>query len=380
MSGEGNRVNNPWVLSKQDNVMEVSMIKIGNRTIGYAEKPYFIADIAANHDGDLSRAFRLIELAKESGADAAKFQNFKASTIVSRGGFASLGKRLSHQSAWKKSVYEVYEDCSINRGWTAGLKEKCDEVGIEYMTTPYDYEAADLAEPFVNAYKIGSGDITWTAFLEYVAKKNKPVLLATGASVPEDVQRAVKTILAVNKELILLQCNTNYTASADNFKYINLNVLKTYAALYPGTVLGLSDHTPGHAAVLGAIALGARVIEKHFTDDNDRMGPDHRFSLTPFTWKEMVGRSLELWQALGDGVKRIEENEREAAVIQRRSLYYTKDLEAGTILRREDLFPLRPMKEDGIPPYETDRVTGEELVTDVKADTAVKWEDLGRQP
>lgn len=352
------------------------MITIGNRPVGTKEPPYFIADIAANHDGDLGRALKLIELAKESGADAAKFQNFKAPTIVSRGGFASLGKMLSHQASWKKSVYEVYEDCSLNKEWTPIIKRKCEEVGIEYMTTPYDFEAADLAEPYVHAYKIGSGDITWTGFLKYIAGKGKPVLLATGASELSDVIRAVAAIRDINSEIILLQCNTNYTASTGNFKFINLNVLKTYAGLYPDIVLGLSDHTLGHVTVLGAVALGARVIEKHFTDDNDRTGPDHGFSLNPSAWREMVDRTMDLWYALGDGVKKIEENEKEAFVIQRRALYYTKSLAGGSTIEKETLIPLRPNKKEGIPPYRADEIIGRTLAKDVTADTCAAWEDF----
>ena len=121
-----------------------------------------------------------------------------------------------------------------------------------------------------------------------IAQKGKPVLLATGAATMEDVERAVATVLAYNRKLVLLQCNTNYTGSLENFRFINLRVLETYTIRYPHMVLGLSDHTPGHSAVLGAIALGARVIEKHFTDDNRRIGPDHSFAMNPRTWREMI--------------------------------------------------------------------------------------------
>lgn len=352
------------------------MIIIGSRIIDESEPPYFIADIASNHDGDINRAFRLIELAKESGADAAKFQNFKAASIVSKGGFASLGGQLSHQASWKKSVYEVYEACSIADEWSERLKKKCEEVRIEYMTSPYHPEAADLVDPYVNAYKIGSGDITYLALLQYIARKNKPVILATGASGFEDVDRAVKAILKLNPQLVLLQCNTNYTASADNYKYVNLKVLKAYSLLYPGLILGLSDHTPGPAAVLGAVALGARVIEKHFTDDNNRDGPDHKFSLNPSSWREMVDRSAEVFQALGDGFKKVEENERETAILQRRSLYSTRKLAAGTRLKREDLYPLRPIREDGIPPYEITKLIGRTLKREMSADTCITWKDV----
>lgn len=354
----------------------MNMIKVGNRYIGENEKPYFIADIAANHDGDLERAFHLIELAKESGADAAKFQNFKAEKIVSKNGFSFIGKQLSHQASWKKSVYEVYEDASIPEEWTQRLKEKCDEVGIEYMTSPYDFQSIDSVDPYVNAYKIGSGDITWLDILQYIASKNKPVLLATGASDLGDVKRAVDTIREINYNIVLMQCNTNYTADKENFKFINLNVLKEYRKSYPDMILGLSDHTYGHTTVLGAIALGARVIEKHFTDDNNRIGPDHKFSMNPKTWNEMVKRSIELWEALGDGIKRVEENEKQTVMIQRRALYYAKDLSQGTVIKDEDLLPVRPMNARGIPPYDIKEIVGKKLNLDVTKDDIVKMEDI----
>ena len=263
--------------------MPSNKIKIGKKYVGNGCDLYFIADIGANHDGDINRAFKLIELAKESGADAAKFQNFQAKTIVSNKGFNDLGGKSSHQSSWKKSVYEIYEDASISYEWTSKIKEKCDEVGIEYCTSAYDFNSVDNVDPFLNVYKIGSGDITWIEILDYIASKNKPVILATGASNMEDVNRAMSALLAKNSNIILMQCNTNYTASNENYKYINLNVLKTYKQKYPDIVLGLSDHTFGSSTVLGSIVYGARVFEKHFTDDNNRQGPDHKFAMNPKT-------------------------------------------------------------------------------------------------
>lgn len=353
-----------------------SKIRIGDRIIEKGGKPYFIADIAANHDGSIDRAFKLIELAKEAGADVAKFQNFSANKIVSRKGFDTLGGQLSHQASWKKSVYDVYEDASIPEEWTRRLREKCDEVGIEYMTSPYDFDSVDLVEPYVNAYKIGSGDITWSEILKYIANKGKPVLLATGASDLDDVKRAMDEIGSINGNVVLMQCNTNYTASKENFKYINLNVLNVYRKMYPNIILGLSDHTLGYSTVLGAIAFGATVIEKHFTDDNDRIGPDHKFSMNPTTWREMVKAANELYLSLGDGVKRIEKNEQQTAIVQRRSLHYRKDLKAGHVITRDDLFPLRPIKQDGIPPYEIDKIIGKTILKDVQSDNYAKWSDF----
>ena len=133
--------------------------------------------------------------------------------------------------------------------------------------------------------------------------KKKPVILATGASTLKDVDRAVKEIFKSNKDICLMQCNTNYTAENNNFNHINLNVLKTFKKRYPKIILGLSDHTFGHSTVLGAITLGARMVEKHFTDNNNREGPDHKFSMNPKSWKDMVDRSRELENSLGSGKK-----------------------------------------------------------------------------
>ncbi len=356
--------------------MEKNTIKLGNTIVGRDQPMYFIADIAANHDGDIGRAYRLIELAKEAGADAAKFQNFVAARIVSKKGFEGLGRKLSHQSKWKKPVYQVYEDASLSYDWTQRLKSKCDEVGIEYFTSPYDMETVDRVDPYVSMYKIGSGDITWLEIVEYIAKKGKPVLIATGASNAEDVHRAMAVLLAHTKDIVLMQCNTNYTVDRENYKYVNLNVLKTFARTYPQVVLGLSDHTIGDAAVLGAIALGARVIEKHFTDDNTREGPDHAFAMNPHSWRDMVERAHELYDALGDGVKRVEKNEEEAAIVQRRALRYTRDMKSGETLAQRDLVPVRPIPQGGIPPYEVARVLGRGVGRDVQMDDLVVWSDL----
>lgn len=350
-------------------------IKIGETLITNEGRPYFIADIAANHDGDLGRAYKLIELAKESGADVAKFQNFKAQTIVSKLAFDAMPKQ-THQAKWSKSVYEVYDEAAIADEWTAKLKEKCDEVGIEYMTSPYDFDAIDSVDKYVNAYKVGSGDITWLEIIEYMAKKGKPILLATGAANIEEVKAAMECVEKYTKDIVLMQCNTNYTASEENFKHINLNVLRTYRELFPDCVLGLSDHTFGHSTVVGAIALGARVIEKHFTDDNGRVGPDHKFAMNPTTWKNMVKSSIEVWEALGDGVKKVEDNELNSRIVQQRSLFVQRDMKAGEKITREDIIPLRPIMVDGIKPDNMDKVVGRTLCKDISAGNHIRWEDI----
>ena len=341
-------------------------IKIGNRYIGIGDAPYFIADIGANHDGSLDKAFKLIELAKEAGADAAKFQNFKADQIVSKLGFESLGGQVGHQANWKKSVFEIYEEASISQDWTPLLKKKCVEVGIDYFTSPYDLESVDHVDPYVDLYKIGSGDITWLEIIKHIASKNKPILIATGASEMTDVVRAMNTIEACTDNVVLMQCNTNYTLDAEKYKHVNLNVLKTFSARFPNVILGLSDHTLGHATVLGAVALGAVFIEKHFTDSNENEGPDHKFAMNPKSWRKMVDNANILYHSLGDGIKTVELNENDAKIVQRRCLRAARDISKGEIITKEDFVVLRPAPKDSIEPYELDKLIGKIIIQDIK--------------
>jgi sialic acid synthase SpsE len=348
-------------------------LKLGKKIVGLENPTYFVADISANHDGDLGRAKLLVRLCAEAGANAAKFQNFRASKIVSDKGFQALGSQLSHQSTWKKNVFQVYQEATLPWEWTPILSQECSAYGIDYFSAPYDLEAVDMLDPHVELFKIGSGDITWPEMLRQVAKKQKPVLLATGASEIEEVQRAVQEILKINRKLVLMQCNTDYTGSVGAFRHIHLKVLETYRTMFPELILGLSDHTPGHATVLGAVTLGARVIEKHFTDDNCREGPDHPFSMTPQAWRDMVDRTRELESALGSSLKVVEENERQTVVLQRRCLRAVRDLSLGTMLRPELLEALRPAPTDAVMPFDLSRVVGKKLTHNLLAGEYLKW-------
>ncbi|WBX76165.1 N-acetylneuraminate synthase family protein [Tenacibaculum ovolyticum] len=344
----------------------MNKIKLGSKIID-DNSLYFIADIGANHNGSLQKALKLIHLAKEAGADAAKFQNFQANKIVSKAGFDKMKGKLSHQSKWKKSVFEVYEDASISKDWTKILKEECNKVGIDYFTSAYDFESVDIVDQYVDLYKIGSGDISWLEIIDYILDKNKPVLIATGASTNEDVTRVMDMAMKKTNDLVLMQCNTNYTGSNENYKYCNLNVLKQFSKDYPNIVLGLSDHTAGHATTLGAITLGARVIEKHFTDDNNQIGPDHGFAMNPKSWRDMVDRSYELLVALGDGEKRVEPNEEQSKLVQRRCLRVVNNLKKGHILSNDDFVALRPISAGGFEPYQKINLIGKKLLQDIEA-------------
>jgi len=351
-------------------------LKINKTFIGDNYPTYFIADIAANHNGSLEKAKRLIRLCASAGANAAKFQHFKAETIVSDYGFKKI-KKLTHQKKWKKSVFQVYKEASIDPSWNIELKKTCQKYNIDFMTSPYDLDYVDEVDKYISAYKIGSGDITWTEIIKKIAKKNKVVILATGASDNKDVIRAVNSIKKINKKIVLMQCNTNYTADQNNLKYLNLNVLNSYKKQFDKSViLGLSDHTLGHLSVLGAVAMGARVIEKHFTDNNFQYGPDHKFSMNPKTWEKMVNETRILESALGDGIKKIEKNERKSIIVQRRSIRAKENIKKGSLIKKSMLINLRPITNNGISPYKIDRILNKKTKVNIKAQEEMTWKKI----
>jgi len=352
------------------------IMKIGNKEIIASSPTYFIADIAANHDGNLERALHLMTLAKQAGADAAKFQHFRADHIVSDKGFNDLGTGIAHQSSWDKPVSQVYAEASLDWEWTSVLKDHADKIGIDFFTSPYDFGAVDHVDPYVEVYKIGSGDITWLEIIDYIASKGKPMILATGASTMNEVADAVSVIRKRTNEYCVMQCNTNYTGSQVNLHHINLNVLKSYSREFPDAILGLSDHTHGHVSVLGAVALGARIIEKHFTDDVDREGPDHAFSMNEVTWREMVLRTRDLEFCLGNGEKVVESNEKESMIVQRRGLRTARGISKGSQISREDIVVLRPCTSETIPASMVSEIIGHELACDLEEGAPIRWSNL----
>ena len=351
----------------------MTTIAIGERLIGDDYPTYTIADVGANHDGSLDRAKMLIRMAAESGADCAKFQTFSADKIVSDEGFKRLG-RLSHQASWKKSVYDVYKDASMPREWIPELAAMCKECGIDFASTPYDREALDLLLPHMPFVKIGSGDITWLDFLGFVAERGKPVILSTGASTIGEVDAAMQVLSGC--PMVLCQCQTSYTGDdEENLKHVNLRVLNTYRAMYPNATLGLSDHTHSRATVAGAVALGARVIEKHFTDDCTREGPDHRFALRPNEWRDMVTTIRQLESALGSPRKSITAVEKATVVMQRRGLYATRTLECGDRVDIDDIAVLRPGPTDfdAVPISKLNDIVGRQVSIRITEGEPIIW-------
>jgi sialic acid synthase SpsE len=367
--------------------------------VGEGQPVYYIADIAANHGGDLGLAKELIMAAAESGASAAKFQNFTAQSLVSAKGFESLVTVGAHQSKWKDSVFDSYDAATLNLDWTQELMETAHKAGIDYFTSAYSKELLDATLPYIDAIKVGSGDITYHQLIESARRSGKPFFIATGASYSYEVDLAVECISAQDDIFCLMQCNTDYTAESfddvsivqSRYNNINLKCLDTFAQKYPNVILGLSDHTHGHLTVLGAVGLyNCAVVEKHFTFDNSIEGQDHSFSMTPKSWRKMVdeadllrlelenvqdyekrfsltaqacGDSDALRSAIGDGLKKVMDNEKDTRIVQRRSICTSRDLEKGHILKETDFDYLRPFPANSFSPYQNKELHGKKLNT-----------------
>jgi len=337
-------------------------VKIGDRWVGEGEPAYIIAEVGSNFDKSIDRAKSLIDLAKECGADAVKFQCFSADTIVSEKGFEGL--TVGFQSKWDKPVYEVYKDAEFPRKWHKELFDYANAKQIDFLSAPYDMEAVDILDELgVKVFKIGSGDITWHEIIEHIARKAKPVILATGASTIDEVGEALRVIRSTgNEQIILLQCVTNYPS---HFEYANIRAMKAMGDRF-GLAVGYSDHTPGSLVPLGAVALGGCVIEKHFTDDKSRKGPDHPFAMDGKDFKEMVDSIRRLEKALGSPDKDLYDEEHETVILQRRCLRAARDIPRGTQISEEMIVALRPAPKEGLLPKDKAVVIGKRTKEDIK--------------
>jgi N-acetylneuraminate synthase len=346
-------------------------IKIGGRLIGNGQPAYIIAEIGANFDSDINKAKNLIDAAKAAGADCAKFQSFLADKIVSGKGFASMTLKGVH-GTWGRGVDEVFRDAEFPRAWHKELADYCKKAGIDFSSSPYDVEAVDLCvEVGVPYIKIGSGDITWLEMLEYIARTGKPLFLATGDATLAEIDEAVRTIQTAGcNDLVLMQCITNYPSLVES---ANINVLRNYKKSFD-ILTGYSDHSPGSVVVLGSIALGACVIEKHFTLNKKDKGPDHNHSMDVVEFTKMVKDIRLLESAMGGTQKFVVEEESETVIVQRRGLYAKRDIKAGEIIQAEDIDVLRPAL--GIPPKFKAIIAGKKAAKDLEKGMPIFWESI----
>jgi N-acetylneuraminate synthase len=347
-------------------------IRIGKRSVGEEYPTYIIAEIGSNFDGSKTRAKKLINLAKKCGADAVKFQCFSASKIVSQEGFKNL--KMSFQADWKKPVYQVYQEAEFPRKWHRELFYYAKKQGVDFFSAPYDREAVDILDKLnVPVFKIGSGDITWLKQLKYIARKDKPILLATGDSTIAEVDEAIRTIRSTgNYKIILLQCVTNYPS---HFESANIRAMQAMGKMFD-VLVGYSDHTPGSIVPLGAVALGACVIEKHFTDDKTRKGPDHLHAMDGKDFKQMVDSIRTLEKALGSPVKDLYPEEKETIILQRRCLRATQDIIKGTKITSSMINTLRPAPKNSIYPKYKQIVIGQIAQKNIKVGEHFTWEKV----
>jgi len=368
--------------------MNVEEIKIDGRKIGEGKHCFIIADAGINHDGNFNLAKKLIDAAKEAGADAVKFQTFKSEKIATPS--AEQAKYQAENMGRKEFQCEMLKRLELSYDDFRKLKKYCDERDVIFLSTPHScWEDVDLVADLCLAIKIGSGDLTNLPILKYIAEKKLPILLSTGMGTLEEVKEAVNLILPINKKLVLLHCTTNYPTPMNE---VNLKAMGTMKNEF-NLLTGYSDHTSGIEAALAAVILGACVIEKHLTLDRNKEGPDHKASLEPDELKNMVYKireiekrlksgekskdivkELNVEQALGDGEKKPMPSEYKTMKVVRKSIVAAKDIKKGSVLTEDVLIIKRPGT--GLEPKYYWDILGKRVKKDIKKDQMINSNDL----
>ncbi|MGA8728733.1 MAG: N-acetylneuraminate synthase [Terracidiphilus sp.] len=329
-----------------------------------------IAEAGVNHNGSLDLALKLIDAAKASGADAVKFQTFRADLLATRSAHkAAYQERLTANS---ESQFQMLQRLELDAAAHRCLVEHCRKVGIQFLSSPFDTQSADLLDEMdLPLYKIPSGEITNLPFLEYLAGKGRPLILSTGMSTLGEVEEAVGLLKAAGaSHLTLLHCVTEYPAP---YAEVNLRAMQTLKMAF-GLPVGYSDHTPGIEIAIAAVALGAEVIEKHFTLDRSLPGPDHAASLEPGELQQMVTAIRHVEAALGNGIKMPAACELPNISVARKSLVALRPLPAGHRLTAGDLDIKRPG--NGLAPKMIPALIGRTLRTDLEKDEVITWDHL----
>jgi len=346
-------------------------IRIDGRAIGPNEPPYVVAELSANHNGQLSKALRLIEEAKKAGADAVKVQSFKADTITLNCDSEEFKIR---GGLWDgRTLYELYEEAHMPWEWHQPLFEHARKVGITLFSSPFDITAIDMLEDLnAPAYKIASFEAVDLPLIKYAAQTGKPMIISTGMADAEEIQEAIAAARDGGcKELAVLHCVSGYPAPAHDY---NLRTIPDMMDRF-GLVIGLSDHTLDNTTALTSVAMGARIIEKHFTLDRSGGGPDDSFSLEPSELAALCQGAKTAWQALGR-VDYGRKSSEQGNVKFRRSLYFVKTLKTGDEITPDAIRSVRPGF--GLPTKYADALLGKRMSRDVNYGTAVAWQDLGR--
>lgn len=349
----------------------MSNIVIANRIISTEYAPYIIAEMSANHNGDINNAFRIIEEAKKAGADAIKMQTYTADTITLNSNAEDF---QIHGGLWNgRTLYELYQEAYTPWEWHKPLFEHAKKIGVTIFSSPFDTTAVDLLEDLnAPAYKIASFEATDLPLIKYAASTKKPLIISTGMANLEEITEAVEAAQSAGcKELALLHCVSGYPAPASDY---NLHTISHLIKRF-GLVIGLSDHTLDNTTAIASVALGASIIEKHFTLDRKGGGPDDSFSLEPADLAALCRDTKTAWQALGQVDYSCKASE-QANIKFRRSLYFVRDMREGEVITAEDIRSVRPGY--GIAPKYYPSVIGRKLTRNIFACTPVSWELLNK--
>jgi N-acetylneuraminate synthase len=350
------------------------IVSVGERRIGKGEPCFIIGEAGVNHNGSFERARELVDVAAKSGCDAVKFQTFKTEKVCS----PLAPKAIYQQQTTDAEELQMDMVRKLELPFEAfrELYRYCIDKSIVFLSTPFDYESADfLADLPVPAFKIPSGEITNLFFLEHLAKKGRPLIVSTGMATMPEVSTAFNALLASgNDQIVLLQCVSNYPAHPAS---MNLRVMRTLEDAF-GIPSGLSDHTVGTEIAFAAVALGACIIEKHFTLSKNLPGPDHRASLEPQELAALVQGIRNVEAAMGDGVKQPAAEELNTAAVARRSLVAAKFISTGIVLTAEMIDILRPGT--GLPPSMRSQLTGRRTLCNIQAGTLFRLDMLGPPP
>lgn len=344
-------------------------VAIGGRAIGDNLPVFIVAEAGSNHDRDYGQALALIDVAAEAGADAVKFQSFEAARLYPR----SAGQCSYLDSP--ESIYDIVDRIAMPAAWIPGLAAHCERRGVAFMSTVFDERAAAVVDPHVQVHKIASYELTHTPLVRAVARLGKPVIVSTGAASLDEVREVVRTIEEEgNRRIVICQCTAKYPAPLEALN------LKAIPALREATgcLVGLSDHSREPIlAPVAAVALGACLIEKHFTLRNDLPGPDHRFAVEPAELRRMVDAVRDAERAVGDGIKRVHDVEHELRTFARRSIFTTRAVRRGERLGESSIAVLRCGDRGfGLPPSAYELVIGRVAVRDLPADVPVTDSDL----
>ena len=340
-------------------------IQIADRRVGPGYPVFIIAEAGVNHNGDVNLAKKLIDLAKKAGADAVKFQTFRAEDVVSRN--AEKAEYQKETTGVDESQFEMIKKLELADSDFADLSACAHEQGVVFLSTPFDRSSVDLLDELgVPAFKIPSGEITNLPLLRQIARKQKPIILSTGMATLGEIEEALEAIKQAGEEqIIVLHCTTSYPAKVED---VNLKAMETLSKAFKLPV-GLSDHTLGITIAIAAVALGACLVEKHFTLDKGLPGPDHQASLEPEEFKQMVRAIRDVEKAMGDGLKRPTAVEEENKMVVRRSIFARIDIPEGTILTEEMLDFKRPA--GGIDPRHVDMIIGRKTRAHIDSDELI---------